>query len=215
MEPLPHSRRQCERLGQMVLRLRCGRRLRLPDKPPLEYIAHVQIPFPDSHVRTESDPDLPGRNFHILTEKHGDYRYSDLRFKCFGIAECTRTLPPEKNTGAAKIQPQPRETPPKSKIKFRRPKQIRYKRIQPPKTILHTSLNTRKSSPFLASDRNRSGPILRSVPQFRPRKTFFISKGRNDRTEKPPNRQHKRSPEQIARASFISSGSLFRSNKRT
>lgn len=68
MEPLPHSRRQCERLGQMVLRLRCGRRLRLPDKPPLEYIAHAQIPFPDSHVRTESDPDLPGRNFHILTE---------------------------------------------------------------------------------------------------------------------------------------------------
>lgn len=116
MEPLPHSRRQCERLGQMVLRLRCGRRLRLPDHPPLEYIAHVQIPFPDSHVRTESDPDLPGRNFHILTEKHGDYRYSDLRFKCFGIAECTRTLPPEKNLQVQRrLQPQPRETPPKAK----------------------------------------------------------------------------------------------------
>lgn len=116
MEPLPHSRRQCERLGQMVLRLRCGRRLRLPDKPPLEYIAHAQIPFPDSHVRTESDPDLPGRNFHILTEKHGDYRYSDLRFKCFGIAECTRTLPPEKNLQVQRrLQPQPRETPPKAK----------------------------------------------------------------------------------------------------
>ena len=116
MEPLPHSRRQCERLGQMVLRLRCGRRLRPPDKPPLAYIAHAEIPFPDSHVRTESDPDLPGRNFHILTEKHGDYRYSDLRFKCFGIAECTRTLPPEKNLQVQRrLQPQPRETPPKAK----------------------------------------------------------------------------------------------------
>lgn len=103
-------------LGKWSCRLRCGRRLRLPDHPPLEYIAHVQIPFPDSHVRTESDPDLPGRNFHILTEKHGDYRYSDLRFKCFGIAECTRTLPPEKNLQVQRrLQPQPRETPPKAK----------------------------------------------------------------------------------------------------
>lgn len=109
MEPLPHSRRQCERLGQMVLRLRCGRRLRLPDHPPLEYIAHVQIPFPDSHVRTESDPDLPGRNFHILTEKHGVYRHSDLRFKCFGIADCTcpPSLPKRaywNNEGSDRIQ---------------------------------------------------------------------------------------------------------------
>lgn len=169
MEPLPHSRRQCERLGQMVLRLRCGRRLRLPDKPPLEYIAHAQIPFPDSHVRTESDPDLPGRNFHILTEKHGDYRYSDLRFKCFGIAECTRHPSlPKRATVAAKITTAAKRNSAQSKIKFRRPKQIRYKRIQPPKTIIHTSLNTRKSSPFFASDRNRSGSILRSVPQFLP-----------------------------------------------
>lgn len=86
-----------------------------------------------------------------------------------------------------------------SKIKFRRPKRIRYKRIQPPRRILHTSLNTRKSSPFFASDRNRSGPILRIQSlNSAPRKTFFISKGKNDRTEKTPNRQHKRSPEQIA-----------------
>ena len=85
-----------------------------------------------------------------------------------------------------------------SKIKFRRPKQIRYKRIQPPKTILHTSLNTRKSSPFF---RLRPQPFRvhitfsSSIPPLG--KTFFISKGGgNDRTEKAPNRQHKRSPEQ-------------------
>ena len=81
----------------------------LPDHPPLEYIAHVQIPFPDSHVRTESDPDLPGRNFHILTEKHGVYRHSDLRFKCFGIADCTcpPSLPKRaywNNEGSDRIQ---------------------------------------------------------------------------------------------------------------
>ena len=179
MEPLPHSRRQCERLGQMVLRLRCGRRLRLPDKPPLEYIAHAQIPFPDSHVRTESDPALPGRNFHILTEKHGDYRYSDLRFKCFGIAECTRHPPSRKEpTGTAKITTAAKRNAAQSKIKFRRPKQIRYKRIQPPKTILHTSLNTRKVQPVF---RLRPQPfrvhITYSVPQFLPSENVLHQQG--------------------------------------
>ena len=77
------------------------------------------------------------------------------------------THPPSRKepTGAAKITTAAKRNAAQSKIKFRRPKQIRYKRIQPPKTILHTSLNTRKSSPFFASDRNRSGSILRSVPQ--------------------------------------------------
>lgn len=202
MGPLPHSRRQCERLGQMVLRLRCGRRLRLPDKPPLNHRSCSKIPFPDSHVRTESDPDLPGRNFHILTEKHGDYRYSDLRFKCFGIANCTH--PPSKRTYRCgeDYNHLTKRNAAQSKIKFRRPKQIRYKRIQPPKTILHTSLNTRKSSPFFASDRNRSGSILRSVPQFLPSENVLHQQGGNDRTEKAPNRQHKRSPEQIAPGFF-------------
>lgn len=112
------------------------------------------------------------------------------------------THPPSRKepTGAAKITTAAKRNAAQSKIKFRRPKQIRYKRIQPPKTILHTSLNTRKSSPFFASDRNRSGSILRSVPQFLPSENVLHQQGggENDRTEKAPNRQHKRSPEQIA-----------------
>ena len=106
------------------------------------------------------------------------------------------THPPSRKepTGAAKITTAAKRNAAQSKIKFRRPKQIRYKRIQPPKTILHTSLNTRKSSPFFASDRNRSGSILRSVPQFLPSENVLHQQGggENDRTEKAPNRQHKR-----------------------
>lgn len=128
------------------------------------------------------------------------------------------THPPSRKepTGAAKITTAAKRNAAQSKIKFRRPKRIRYKRIQPPRRILHTSLNTRKSSPFFASDRNRSGPILRiQSPQFRPSENVLHQQRENDRTEKPPNRQHKRSPEQIAPGFLSPPGSLFRSNKRT
>ena len=129
------------------------------------------------------------------------------------------THPPSRKepTGAAKITTAAKRNAAQSKIKFRRPKQIRYKRIQPPKTILHTSLNTRKSSPFFASDRNRSGSILRSVPQFPPLgKRSFISKG-GEMIEQKKHRTDsiKEARSKLLRASFISSGSLFRSNKRT
>lgn len=136
------------------------------------------------------------------------------------------THPPSRKepTGAAKITTAAKRNAAQSKIKFRRPKQIRYKRIQPPKTILHTSLNTRKSSLF-ASDRNRSGSILRIQSlNSSPRKTFFISKGGGiiERFNQRFNQQKKHRTDSIKearsnnllRASY-SSGSLFRSNKRT
>lgn len=210
MEPLPHSRRQCERLGQMVLRLRCGRRLRLPDHPPLEYIAHVQIPFPDSHVRTESDPDLPGRNFHILTENTAFIAIQTCDSNASG-SRIVHAHPPfrKEHTGIMKVPTASKKEAAQSKIKFRRPKRIRYKRIQPPRRILHTSLNTRKSSPFFASDRNRSGPILRiQSPQFRPSENVLHQQRENDRTEKHRTDSIKEARSKLLRASYFLEFSL-------
>lgn len=112
------------------------------------------------------------------------------------------THPPSRKepTGAAKITTAAKRNAAQSKIKFRRPKQIRYKRIQPPKTILHTSLNTRKVQPVF---RLRPQPFRvhitfsSSIPPLGKRSSSARG-GENDRTEKAPNRQHKRSPEQIA-----------------
>lgn len=97
-----------------------------------------------------------------------------------------------------------------SKIKFRRPKRIRYKRIQPPRRILHTSLNTRKSSPFFASDRNRSGSILRSVPQFLPSENVLHQQGGGEMIEQKKHRTDsiKEARSKLLRASYFLGFSL-------
>lgn len=117
------------------------------------------------------------------------------------------THPPSRKepTGAAKITTAAKRNAAQSKIKFRRPKQIRYKRIQPPKTILHTSLNTRKSSPFFASDRNRSGSILRSVPQFLPSENVLHQQGGGEMIEQKKHRTDsiKEARSKLLRASYL------------
>lgn len=98
-----------------------------------------------------------------------------------------------------------------SKIKFRRPKRIRYKRIQPPRRILHTSLNTRKSSPFFASDRNRSGSILRiQSPQFLPSENVLHQQGGGKMIEQKKHRTDsiKEARSKLLRASYFLGFSL-------
>lgn len=128
------------------------------------------------------------------------------------------THPPSRKepTGAAKITTAAKRNAAQSKIKFRRPKRIRYKRIQPPRRILHTSLNTRKSSPFSPPTATVPGPYYVQFLNSSPRKTFFISKG-GEMIEQKKHRTDsiKEARSKLLRASFISSGSLFRSNKRT
>lgn len=128
------------------------------------------------------------------------------------------THPPSRKepTGAAKITTAAKRNAAQSKIKFRRPKQIRYKRIHSKDNSTHVV------------EYPKVQPVFRLRPQpFRVHITFSSSippLGKRSSSarggEMIEQKKHrtdsiKEARSKLLRASFISSGSLFRSNKRT